>query len=66
MEEFFATGYIGWLALKRGRRRRPPQVQVDRAILALWYRACLLSTDRLLGRSSEHDDRPFFSDEGLY
>lgn len=65
-EEFIAAGYIGWLALKYGRRLRPPQAQVDRAILALWYRACLLSTDRLLGQSNEYDDQPFFSDEGLY
>ena len=66
LEEFFATGYIGWLAKKHGRRLRPPQVQIDRAILVLWYRACLLSTDRLLGQSNEYDDKPFFSDEGLY
>ena len=65
-EEFFATGYIGWLANKHGRRIRPPQVQIDRAILVLWYRACLLSTGRLLGQSNEFDDQPFFSDEGLY
>ena len=66
MEEFFATGYIGWLAQRHGRRVRPPQIQIDTAILALWYRACLLSTDRLLGNTSEYDDQPFFSDEGLY
>ena len=65
-EEFFTAGYIGWLELKYGRRLRPPQLQVDRAILALWYRACLLSTNRLLGHSNEYDDQPFFSDEGLY
>ncbi len=66
LEEFFATGYIGWLALKHGRRVRPPRMQIDRAILALWYRACLLSTRRLLGQNSEYDDQPFFSDESLY
>jgi hypothetical protein len=66
LEEFFATGYTGWLAKKYGRRLHPPQDRIDRAILVLWLRACLLNTDRLLGHRNSELDRPFFSDEGLY
>ena len=66
LEEFFATGYTGWLALKFGRRIHPPQDRIDRAIIVLWFRACLLNTDRILGRQEAGPDEPFFSDEGLY
>jgi len=66
MEEYFATGYTEWLAIKHGRRINLPQNITNRAILVLWNRAGLLNTDRLLGQSSADADKPFFSDEGLY
>ena len=66
LEEFFAVGYNGWLAEKHGRRIHPPQDLVDRAVIVLWLRACLLNTDRLLGRTGNDQNTPFFSDEGLY
>ena len=66
MEEFFATGYAEWLAVKHGRRMSLPQTLIDRAILVLWNRAGLLHTDRLLGQPSADAGKPFFSDEGLY
>ena len=66
LEDFFATGYHGWLALKFGRRIHPPQERVDRAIIVLWLRACLLNTGRILKREETRPDEPFFSDEGLY
>ena len=66
MEEYFATGHAEWLALKHGRRISLPQNLIDRAILVLWNRACLLDTDRLLGQTSPDANKPFFSDEGLY
>ena len=66
LEEFFAVGYTGWLAQKHGRRIHPPQDLVDRAVIVLWLRACLLNTDRLLGRTDGGQDTLFFSDEGLY
>ena len=66
LEEFFAAGYNGWLALKFGRRIHPPQDRIDRAIIVLWLRACLLNTDRILERNQAGPDQPFFSDEGLY
>jgi len=66
LEDFFATGYHGWLALKFGRRIHPPQERVDRAIIVLWLRACLLNTGRILKRDETRPDEPFFSDEGLY
>ena len=66
LEEFFATGYTEWLAKKHGRRLHLPREQIDRAILVLWFRACLLETSRLLGRNNGDEDKPFFSDEGLY
>lgn len=66
LEDFFAAGYNGWLALKFGRRIHPPQERIDRAIIVLWLRACLLNTDRILERVRAGPDQPFFSDEGLY
>ena len=66
LEEFFALGYTEWLAKRHGRRLHPPQEQINRAILVLWVRACLLNTDRLLGRRNGDEEKPFFSDEGLY
>ena len=66
LEEFFATGYAGWLALKFGRRIHPTQDRIDRAIIVLWLRACLLNTDCILGRNETGPDQPFFSDDGLY
>ena len=66
MEEYFATGYAAWLAMKHGRRINLPQYITDRAILVLWNRAGLLHTDRLLGQPSADADKPFFDDEGLY
>ena len=66
LEEFFAAGYNGWLALKFGRRIHPPQERIDRAIIVLWFRACLLNTDRILSRNEVEPNQPFFSDDGLY
>ena len=66
MEEFFATGHSHWLAKKHGRSMNLPKVLMDRAILVLWYRACLLNTDHLLDREPRDADKPFFSDDGLY
>ncbi len=66
MEEYFATGYAEWLAIKHGRRINLPQNMTDRAIIVLWNRAGLLHTDRLLGQESPDADKPFFDDEGLY
>ncbi len=66
LEEYFAAGYSGWLAKKLGRRISLPQDRIDQAIIVLWYRACLLDTDRLMGQQNADADRPFFSDEGLY
>ena len=66
LEDFFAAGYNGWLALKFGRRVHPPPEQTNRAIIVLWLRACLLNTDRILERSQGGPDQPFFSDDGLY
>ena len=56
MEEYFATGYAEWLAIKHGRRINLPQNITDRAILVLWNRAGLLRTDRLLGQESPDAD----------
>ncbi len=66
MEEYFATGYSEWLAIKHGRRINVPQNITNRAILVLWNRAGLLRTDRLLGQENTDADKPFFDDEGLY
>ncbi len=66
MEEYFATGYSEWLAVKHGRRINVPQNITDRAILVLWNRAGLLNTDRLLGQKNPDAEKPFFDDEGLY
>ena len=66
MEEYFATGYTEWLAIKHGRRINLPQNITDRAILVLWNRAGLLRTGRLLGQASPDAEKHFFDDEGLY
>ena len=66
MEEYFAAGHAAWLATKHGRAVHLPKVMVDRAIIVLWHRACVLNTDRLLGQEMQDFDRPFFCDEGLY
>ncbi|PKB63501.1 MAG: hypothetical protein BZY80_06975 [SAR202 cluster bacterium Io17-Chloro-G2] len=66
LEDYFSAGYHGWLALKFGRSIHPPQDRVDRAIIVLWLRACLLNTGRILGRQESEPDQPFFSDDGLY
>jgi len=66
MEEYFATGHSHWLAKKHGRRINVPKIHMNRAILVLWFRACLLNTDHLLGNKIRDADLPFFSDEGLY
>ena len=66
MEEYFAAGFSGWLAIKFGRRIHLPQDRIDQAIIVLWNRACLLNTDRLLGQPARDADQPFFSDDSLY
>ena len=66
MEEYFAAGHAGWLAMKHGRTIHLPKERMDRAIIVLWRRACLLNTARLLGQRMQDADKPFFSDEGLY
>ena len=66
MEEFFAAGHKEWLAKKHGRRLHLPQERINRAVIVLWLRACLLNTSRLLGRTDPAATNPFFSDEGLY
>lgn len=66
MEEYFAAGHATWLEIKHGRRISLPKNLMDRAILVLWNRACLLDTDRLLGQTNPDAEKPFFSDEGLY
>ena len=66
LEEFFAEGHNGWLAKKHGRRLHLPQERIDRAVIVLWLRACLLNTSRLLGRTDPESENLFFSDEGLY
>ena len=66
MEEYFAAGHTGWLAIKHGRRINLPKEFMDRSILVLWFRACLLNTDRLLGQELRDPGKPFFSDDGLY
>ncbi len=66
LEEYFAAGHAGWLAIKHGRSINFPKEFMDRSILVLWLRACLLNTDRLLGREPRDAGKPFFSDDGLY
>ena len=66
MEEFFATGHLQWLAQHYGRKVHLGKDQLNNAIVVLWLRACRLNTCRLLGRTDEDWDKPFFSDEGLY
>ena len=66
MEEYFAVGHAGWLAVKHGRRISLPQNLMNRAILVLWNRAGLLHTDHLLGQPSPDAGKPFFDDDGLY
>lgn len=66
LEEYFAAGHSGWLALKHGRRLNLPKLLLDRAIIVLYRRACLLNTDRLLGQPLRDGSAPFFSDEDLY
>ena len=60
LEEFFAIGYTGWLQQKHGRRIRLPRDRIDRAIIVLWLRACLLNTNRLLGLAGGDQNTPFF------
>ena len=66
MEEYFAAGHAGWLAMKYGRTIHLPKERMDRSIIVLWYRACVLNTARLLDERMQDADKPFFSDEGLY
>lgn len=66
MEEYFAAGHAAWLAMKYGRAIHLPKDRMDRAIIVLWHRACVLNTARLLGEEMRDADKPFFSDEGLY
>lgn len=66
LEQYFAAGHSGWLALRHGRSINKPQVLMAQAILVLYRRACLLNTARLMGHSSDDAGKPFFSDEGLY
>ncbi|MDA0735404.1 MAG: hypothetical protein O2909_12770 [Chloroflexi bacterium] len=64
LEEFFGTGYSNWVYQKYGRRL--PQERINNAIIVLWNRACRLHTNILTGVESPDQDKPFFSDEGLY
>ena len=66
MEEYFAAGHSAWLAMKYGRSIHLPKEMMDRAIIVLWHRACLLNTARLLGQETGDSSKHFFSDEGLY
>ena len=66
LEQYFATGHSWWLTKKHGRSINLPQDQMNQAILVLWFRACLMNTDHLLGQEIRDANMPFFSDEGLY
>ena len=66
MEEYFAAGHAAWLSTKYGRTIHLPKERMDRAIIVLWHRACVLNTARLLGQAMQDADKHFFSDEGLY
>ena len=66
MEEYFAAGHSAWLAMKYGRSIHLPKEMLARAIIVLWHRACLINTDRLLGKETRDSGKHFFSDEGLY
>ena len=66
MEEYFAAGHAAWLSMKYGRSIHLPKEMMDRAIIVLWHRACLLNTARLLGQETRDSGKHFFSDEGLY
>ncbi len=66
MEEFFATGFTGWLSQRMGRQIHPPQERINQAIIVLHLRAGLMNTDLLMGLPVRSPGQPFFSDEGLY
>ena len=66
LEQYFAAGHSGWLALKHGRSVNKPQILVNQAILVLYRRACLLYTAKLTGQISPDADKQFFSDDDLY
>ena len=66
MEEYFAAGHAAWLSMKYGRSIHLPKEMMDRVIIVLWHRACLLNTARLLGQETQDSGKHFFSDEGLY
>ena len=65
VQEFLETGHRQWLIQKQGRVRKPEQM-VKNAVVVLWVRATRLYNNRSLDRADPDEDKPFFSDEGLY
>ena len=64
-KSFLEAGHTQWLLKTYG---PAPQAKdrINNAIVVLWVRALRLHNSRVLGRPDADDDRPFFSDEGLY
>ena len=65
IQEFLEAGHRQFLIEKQGRVRKSDQM-VKNAVVVLWVRATRLYNNRSLNRLDPDEDRPFFSDEGLY
>lgn len=65
LRSFFTTGYTQWLRLNVSPRLRLPKEQIDKAVMVLWVRACILNTSRISGRPDDNWPKPFFWDEEL-
>ena len=63
--EVLEAGHRQFLIEKQGRVRKSDQM-VKNAVVVLWVRATRLYNNRSLNRLDPDEDRPFFSDEGLY
>ena len=64
-KEYLGTGYTHW-HLKNVGRAPASESLIKYAIIVLWSRACRIHINRAVGHTDPDEDKPFFSDEGLY
>ena len=64
-KEYLKNGYTHWRLQNHGRAPLADK-QIKDAIILLWSRACRIHLNRVVGNSDPDEDKPFFSDEGLY
>lgn len=66
MKEFLSVGYVEWLRQTYGSGFRISKERLTNDTIVLWVRACQLYESHLLNIPNLGEDKPFFTEDGLY